>query len=285
VRAITGVSVAAELHPQRYAFWAARCIWALPSRCSVRPGARQAQARLEALEVRSFEVNHTFGLRQMDFHDGSRRVLEKNGRWIKPQLLGVLDDHSRLCCHAQWYRSENTEALVHGFSQAIVKRGLPRSLMSDNDSAMISSEFTQGLHTLGIVHERTLPRSANQYGKQETLWATLEGRLMAMISDAEDLTLEHLNLYTQLWVEQDYHQNRHSELGSTPLRRFLDAPSLRRDAPDSNTLRSAFCEHVTRRQRRSNGTAVPDSRKPTPFNRPTANKHTLEQRHYPASTD
>jgi len=219
------------------------------------------------------------------FYDGSRRVLEKNGRWIKPQLPGVLDNHSRLCCHAQWYRSENTEALVHGFSRAIAKRRLPRSHMSDNGSAMISSEFTQGLHTLGIVHERTLPRSANQYGKQETLWATLEGRLMAMISDAEDLTLEQLNLYTQLWVEQDYHQNRHSELGSTPLRRFLDAPSLRRDAPDSNTLRRAFCHHVTRRQSRSDGTAVPDSRKPTPFNRPTANKHTLEQRHYPASTD
>jgi transposase InsO family protein len=218
------------------------------------PGARQAQARLEALEVRSFEVDHTFALWHLDFHDGSRRVLEKNGRWIKPKLLGVLDDHSRLCCHAQWYRAEDTEALVHGFSQAIAKRGLPRALMTDNGSAMISSEFTQGLHTLGIVHERTLPRSAYQNGKQETLWATLEGRLMAMISDAQDLTLEQLNLYTQLWVEQDYHQNRHSELGSTPLRRFLDAPSLRRDAPDSNTLRGTFRQHVTRRQRRSDGT-------------------------------
>lgn len=89
------------------------------------PGARQAVARLEALEVRSFEVDCAFGLWHLDFHDGSRRVLEKNGRWIKPKLLGILDDHSRLGCHLQWYRSEDTEALVHGFTQAIAKRGLP----------------------------------------------------------------------------------------------------------------------------------------------------------------
>jgi transposase InsO family protein len=218
------------------------------------PGARQAAARIDALEIRSYEVEYVHGLYHLDFHHGSRRVLEPDGRWIKPMLLGVIDDHSRLGCHLQWYRSEDTQSLVHGFCQALAKRGLPRACMTDNGSAMISEEFTAGLHALGIVHERTLSHSPYQNGKQETLWATLEGRLMAMIKSTQQLTLERLNLLTQVWLEQDYHRKRHSEIGTTPLQRFTQAPSVARDAPDSETLRRAFRKRERRRQRRSDGT-------------------------------
>jgi len=82
-----------------------------------------------------------------------------------PLLLGILDDHSRLGCHAQWYLAEDTEALCHGLSQAIEKRGLPRALMSDNGSAMIAAETRQGLQRLGVLHELTLPRSPYQKAK------------------------------------------------------------------------------------------------------------------------
>ena len=128
------------------------------------PGAQLAVERRENKEIRSYETEHVGALYHLDFRHCSRRVLEPDGRWIKPMLLGVIDDHSRLGCHLQWYRTEDTQALVHGFSQALAKRGLPRSCMSDNGSAMISEEFTQGLHTLGIVHERTLAYSAYHYG-------------------------------------------------------------------------------------------------------------------------
>ena len=81
-----------------------------------------------------------------------------------PIALGILDDHSRLCCHVQWYLSETAEDLVHGLSQAIQKRGLPRALLTDNGSAMVAEEVTEGLLRLGIVHERTLPYSPYQKG-------------------------------------------------------------------------------------------------------------------------
>lgn len=185
-------------------------------------GARQSAARIEALEIRRYEAEWVNALWHLDFHHGSRCVLEPDGRWIKPLLLGIIDDHSRLGCHFQWYRAEDTHSLVHGFCQALAKRGLPRSCMSDNGSAMISDEFTAGLHNLGIVHERTLPLSAYQNGKQENLWATLEGRLMAMIESSEQLTLDRLNVLTQVWLEYDYHRNVHSEIGTTPLTRFTE---------------------------------------------------------------
>src|SRR6266699_2141497 len=97
-------------------------------------GARQAELRFENREVRSYECEYVHGLWHLDFHDGSLRVLLPNGQWFYPILLGVLDDHSRLCCHAQWYLAEGAEELCHGLSQGFLKRQLPRSLLFDNGS-------------------------------------------------------------------------------------------------------------------------------------------------------
>jgi len=43
-----------------------------------------------------------------------------------------------------------------------MKRGLPRSLMTDNGSAMVSEEFVTALARLGVVHQTTLPYSPYQ---------------------------------------------------------------------------------------------------------------------------
>lgn len=80
--------------------------------------------------------------------------------------LGVVDDRSRLLCHLQWYLAETTENMIHGVIQAIQKQGLCREWMTDNGSAMTSSEFTEGLMRLGIVHSPTIPYSPYQNGKQ-----------------------------------------------------------------------------------------------------------------------
>ena len=88
---------------------------------------------------------HVGALWHLDFHHGSLKVLTPGGQWLRPIALGILDDHSRLCCHVQWYLSETAEDLVHGLSQAIQKRGLPRALLTDNGSAMVAEEVTEGL--------------------------------------------------------------------------------------------------------------------------------------------
>ena len=218
------------------------------------PGAVAALARLETREVRSYEIEHSNGLWHTDIHHGSKRVLMPDGRWITPLLFGVIDDHSRVIPHLQWYSDETAESFVHGLSQALQKRGLPRALMSDNGSAMRSEEFTSGLHTLGIVLNHTLPYSPHQNGKKESFWGTVEGRLIAMLEDVPDLSLARLNQITQAWVEQDYHHLRHREIGTTPIKRYLESPDVGRDCPDSAALRRAFRRTVNRKTRRSDGT-------------------------------
>ena len=127
--------------------------------------------------------------------------------------------------------------------------------MTDNGAAMTAEEFTAGLARLGIVHHTTLPYSPYQNAKQESLWARIETRLMAMLEGEAALDLDLLNRATQAWVEQEYHRSVHSELDATPLSRYLQGPSVARACPDSDTVFGAFRIEVSRRVRHSDATA------------------------------
>ena len=218
------------------------------------PGAKRAEERLEHREVRSYEAEYVNGLWHFDFHQCSRSVPVPCGRMVRPVLLGVLDDRSRLCCHGQWYLEEDTESLVHGLSQAFQKRRLPRSILSDNGGPMEAGETRRGLLRLGIVHDNTLPYSPYQNAKQEVFWAQVEGRLLKMLEGVTDLTLAQLNEATQAWIEMEYHRKIHDETHQTPLARYLAGPDVGRPCPDSEDLRRAFLVEENRTQRRSDGT-------------------------------
>lgn len=222
------------------------------------PGAQAAEARFEAREVRSYQSDYVNALWHLDFHHASRRVLLPSGQWAWPILLGILDDRSRLGCHAQWYLSETAEVLAHGLSQAFQKRELPRALMSDNGSAMLAAEIEQGLVRLSVVHETTLPFSPYQNGKQESWWNQIEGRLIPMLEGVVDLSLSALNEATLAWVEMEYNRKVHSELGKSPLEIYLHHRDVGRPSPSTQALQEAFTTRTVRTQRRSDGTLTLD---------------------------
>lgn len=217
-------------------------------------GQKLADERLEQREVRSYDSSHVHGLWHSDFHKGRLRVVDTHGEWQTPIVLCVLDDRSRLCCHIQWYLNETAEVLQHGLIQAFAKRGLPRSLMTDNGAAMLAHETGNGLQGLSVQHDKTLPYSPYQNGKQESFWGQLEGRLVAMLSRVEQLNLDFLNRATQAWVEIEYNRCRHEELNCTPVQRLLEGPDASRPSVDSEKMIFAFTILETRAQRRSDGT-------------------------------
>ena len=219
-----------------------------------RVGAVVARERYAATEVRSYENEYVGGLWHLDYHHCRRQVLLPSGRWQTPVCLAVLDDHSRIAAHVQWYLAETSENLVHALCQALQKRGLPRLLLSDNGSPMLAEEVSAGLLCLGIMHETTLPYSPYQNGKQERFWGSLEGRCVAMLENCADLRLAQLNEATLAWVELEYNRTVHREIGCTPLERFLQAPSVSRPCPTSAELKAAFMRETTRIQRRNDGT-------------------------------
>jgi len=224
-------------------------------------GSLQAEQRLATVEVRLFEVEHVNALWHGDYHAGSRKVVTADGQWVPAYLLGVLDDRSRRLAHAQWYYAETAETFAHGLMPAIQKRGLPRALMTDQGSAMLAAEIQRGLHDLGILHEPTLPYSPHQNAKMEVLWASVEGRLLAMLEGVPDLTLALLNEATQAWAELEYNQKVHAELGEPPLARSRRGPDVGRPSPPSDALRRAFRLEQARTQRKSDGTVSLEGRR------------------------
>ena len=221
-------------------------------------GVEAAEQRFEAFEIRSYESQYVNALWHCDYHHGSLKVLLPDGQWSGVELLGVLDDCSRLCTHVQWYLAQTAQNFIHGLTQAFEKYDLPRALMSDNGSAMIAAESVQGLARLGIVHERTLPYSPECNGKQECFWGQVEGRLLAMLEGCKDLSLAKLNAATVAWVDLEYNRKIHSEIGRTPLSRFVAEKNVGRPCPDSKHLHQAFTAQVSRAQRRSDGTITLD---------------------------
>jgi transposase InsO family protein len=242
---------------------------------SVTPGAQLAASSFEKREIRSYEREHVGALWHLDFHHCSRKVLIEEGRWVTPIALGILDDHSRLICHLQWYLAEGAENLCHGVMQAIMRRGLPRELMTDNGSAMGSDEFLNGLLRLGVTHDPTLPYSPHQNGKQESFWGRLEGRFVAMLDRCRELTLKKLNDMTFAWIEHEYNVVLHDETGETPAGRYAKAKSVMRSSPGLDELRGAFRCEEARTQRRSDGSVSIEGRR---FEVPARYRHLRDVR-------
>ena len=120
---------------------------------------------------------------------------------------------------------------------------------------MVAEEVTEGLLRLGIVHERTLPYSPYQNGKQEAFWGTLEGRLMTMLDGVAELTLDLLNQATQAWMEIEYNRAVHRETDLLAGRAVR--PGARR-APQralrASRFATRFAWRPSGRQRQSDGT-------------------------------
>lgn len=207
-------------------------------------------------EIRSFENPQVCGLWHCDFHHCSRALLHPDPKkgWVKPKLAAVIDDHSRLICHMQWYWEETAQNLVHTLMQAFLKCGLPRSLMSDNGGPMTAAETRAGLQRMGIVHETTLPYSPYQNGKQESFFGRVEGRLIPMLENVRELDLNKLNVVTLAWLEKDYQSTTHSEISQTPKDRFVKGVCAARPVPAWEEMEKLFCVDSTRKVRHSDGT-------------------------------
>ena len=232
-------------------------------------GVERAEQHLLKFEVRSYEMEYVNQLWHWDGHKTSVQVLTPSGVYENPILIGILDDHSRLGCHLQWYLgAERARILAHALGQAFMKRGIPASGYHDNGKAMTGEEIKEGLTRLGVVDANTLPHSAYMNGKIEVFWKSVEGQLLAMLEDVRDLTLEALNEATQAWVEYHYNRTPYSETNQKPLDRYLAGKDVARSCPGAEALRLAFTRTEQRIQRVSDGTVVLEGRRfevPNPY--------------------
>jgi len=65
----------------------------------------------------------------------------ESGKSQRTFLFGLIDDASRLCPHAQFYPQERLEWFLHCLRQALLSRGVPEKLYTDNGPAFRSKHL------------------------------------------------------------------------------------------------------------------------------------------------
>lgn len=178
------------------------------------------------VDRRRFEMENPNDLWQSDALHGPH--VEHLGRQKKTYLLAIIDDHSRLVPHGEFYFSEGIESYLDCLRQALLKRGLPRKLYVDNGAAFRSHHLEQVTASLGITLSHSEPGVPQGRGKIERFFRTVRENFLAA---SHPPTLESLNAAFWEWLEKWYHARVHSSTGENPLTRYASRLECIRSAP------------------------------------------------------
>lgn len=173
---------------------------------------------------RAFAKAHANELWQADTMFGPH--VKSGSGHSRTKLIAFIDDASRVCCHGEFFLSENTDTLLGALRSALYKRGVPEAMYVDNGSIYTSKEINQVTARLGCLLCHAPVRDGAAKGKVERFFRTVR---MSFLSRALDLSsLDALNRAFSAWVEDEYNAREHSTLKMRPIDRFgLDLSRIR----------------------------------------------------------
>jgi transposase InsO family protein len=152
-------------------------------------------------------------------HGPSVLVGERTRR--KTYLIAFLDDATRVVPHAAFALSENTATFLPVLQQAILKRGLPARLYTDNGANYRSQHLALVCAKLGIALIHARPYHPQGKGKIERFFKTLRAQLLIRLTPEDSANLSALNRRLAAWIEGEYHHTPHRGLaGLTPLEQW-----------------------------------------------------------------
>ena len=185
-----------------------------------KPGGQKPEDR------RKYEAELANDIWQSDVMHGPMVRVEDKMR--KSYLIAFLDDHSRLVPHGEFYISEGLACFLDAFKKALLKRGLPRKLYTDNGAAFRSRHLEQVCASIGIALVHSRPYKPQGRGKIERFFKSVRTGFLAGFTGE---SLGELNEAFHLWLERGYHEVKHRSTGQTPLHRFTSNMECLRPAP------------------------------------------------------
>jgi putative transposase len=208
-----------------------------------------ASPREPIAERRSFEAPYAGYLWQADIMYGPHLPAKlPNGRTRRQQtyLIAILDDHSRLLCHGEFFFRQDLAAWLCCLETAVRKRGIPRKLYCDNGQVFTSEQVRRIAASLGMELLHTRVRDAAAKGKIERVFQKIRRSFLEPTMElSPPSSLDQLNEAFGNWLENDYNHREHSAFGATPIRRFMESSSHLRALPENG--RRLF--HVCYRRR------------------------------------
>lgn len=196
--------------------------------------------RPQTEDRRKFEAPGPNELWQSDVMHGPE--IRMDGKLRKTYLIAIIDDHSRIIPHGEFYLSEGLDSYLDALEQAFLKRGLPRKLYVDNGPAFRSKhlEYITASLNVALIHAR--PYKPQGKGKIERWFRTVRTDFLPRLSCPH---LWELNEALDLWINEVYHKKKHSATGQSPFERFTAHLECLRSAPED--LRDYF-RKVARRK-------------------------------------
>lgn len=171
-----------------------------------------------------------------------------NGKKKCTYLIAFLDDASRLLVHGEFFFEENAVSLQTVLKKAILKRGIPKRIFTDNGKIFISLQLRLICASLGIVLSHSRPYSPASKGKIERSFRTFRMQFLGSLDFAEVASLTELNSRFFNYAESTYNLKPHSSLnGFSPMERYLKDKSLFRFVSSKALLEQVFLHELIRK--------------------------------------
>ena len=199
---------------------------------------------------RRFAFAHAGELWMSDVMHGPSVAIPGRGR-RKTYLIAFLDDATRVVPYCAFTLSENTQAFLPVFKQALMRRGIPARLYVDNGANYRSQHLALVCAKLGVALIHARPYQPQGKGKMERWFRTLRAQLISRLTPADTHSLDSLNRRLWAFVESEYHLTPHRGLeDQTPLDRWaMSADQVRLPGP-SLDLDALFLFEAKRRVQR-----------------------------------
>lgn len=211
-----------------------------------KPSTEEASAQ----DRRRFAFVDAGQLWMSDVMHGPSVAIPGHGR-RKTYLIAFLDDATRVVPYCAFALSENTQAFLPVFKQALLRRGIPQRLYVDNGANFRSQHLALVCAKLGVALIHARPYQPQGKGKMERWFRTARAQLVSRLGAADTDSLETLNRRLWAWVEGEYHQAPHRGLDDqTPLDRWaMRADQVRLPGPHLD-LDALFLFEAKRRVQR-----------------------------------
>jgi transposase InsO family protein len=180
-----------------------------------------AAGRLETGPTKAFATGHVNELWMVDFSPGPK-LRTSEGRVQSTQLCILVDDCSRLIPFAGYYPKADTKAFLNTLKEAVLRRGLPRKLYTDQGKPFVCHHAHVVCATLGVRLLHAKPYAAWSKGKIERLIQTIQNGFESTlrIEGNQARSLKSLNERLSVWIQATYHQRVHSSTHCTPEARY-----------------------------------------------------------------
>ena len=162
-------------------------------------------------------------------------------------LISFLDDATRYIIHGEFYDKIDQLVVEDCFRKAILKEGLPQRVYFDNGKQYRTKWMERACALMDIKLLFAKPYSPESTGKIERFNRTVDSFLNEVALKGCK-TLEELNRYWEVWLQECYHSRKHGGLtnGDTPETAYKNSITPLRFIP-AESIALAFMRFETRK--------------------------------------